>query len=889
MAEKALLGIVLFPLLGALAIGVFGRRAGRSAVQSIGVLSVAASFVLALLAFGELLRLRWVEHKELASLSFTAYEWFSLAWNQHQLNIPVRFVMDALSGVMTLIITGIGLLIHIYSTGYMSEEPSYGRFFAYLNLFTASMLILVLGSNLPLMFVGWEGVGLCSYLLIGFWFENPSYAAAGRKAFVANRIGDLGVLLGMFLLAVATNSLEFSGINAVAEARPSVFTAAFSLGPRVMPYWVLPGISFGTVATLLLFLGCSGKSAQLPLYVWLPDAMAGPTPVSALIHAATMVTAGVYMICRLSPVFALAPVTMAVIATLGALTALLGASVGLVQNQLKKILAYSTVSQLGFMFAAVGCGAFAAGFMHVYTHAFFKACLFLGAGSVMHAVGAHGDADIRKLGGLRRFMPVTRATFLVSCWAITGVPLVSSGLFSKDEILVGVLSAQPYFSFAPWLAPCIFGALVLAAVMTSFYMFRLYFLTFSGEYRGAAAADHHDDDHHHAGTPHESPTAMTIPLVVLGLGAVFAGYVWVGIVHFDPWVRWLAPALGSIGVEHPHNAAAISMACGLAATALGIGLAAQFYYRGSDVPARLAAQFKGLHQLLLDEWRVDKLYDVTILAASRLVARASNLFDVYVIDVLTTVVPTQIVRALSFLFTRMQTGLVHAYGAVMAFGLLALVAHFVVPHGDPELVGDPEGMKAQLAASAGLGYEYRWDFDSDGQFDTAWSAERSATRDFTDADFVRFAVVFEGAAYGSHPRTMTLAPKDSLTVSGSALGRVLTSAEISADEFGPSWQQGDDNRLPLITSDHEGLLITPRGARVRKAGTPQAPDKQVRVARGESVNIGFARLTVSGYARPRVQVRNVFGIERTQSVGVVVPKVARRVTAQVAAAHAGVP
>jgi hypothetical protein len=382
---------------------------------------------------------------------------------------------------------------------------------------------------------------------------------------------------------------------------------------------------------------------------------------------------------------------------------------------------------------------------------------------------------------------------------------------------------------------------------------------------------------------------MTVPLVVLGLGAVFAGYVWVGIADFDPWVQWLEPALGSIHVEHAHNAAGISMACGLAATALGIGLAAQFYYRSSEAPARLAAQFRGLHQLLLDEWRVDALYNSTILAASRLLARAANVFDVYVVDALTTVLPTQIVRAASFLFTRIQTGLVHAYAAVMAFGLLALLLHFVVPHGDPELVGEPEGMKVELAASAGLGYQYRWDFDSDGVFDTAWSAERSTTRDVTDADFVRFAAVFEGASYGAQPRTLTLAPKDTLSVSGSALTRALTSAEISADEFGPGWQTREDNRLPLISADHDGLLITPRGARVRKDGAPQAADKPVRVARGESVTIGFSRLTVTGYARPRVQVRNVFGIERTQSVGVVVPKVARRLTAQVTAAHAGVP
>jgi hypothetical protein len=423
----------------------------------------------------------------------------------------------------------------------------------------------------------------------------------------------------------------------------------------------------------------------------------------------------------------------------------------------------------------------------------------------------------------------------------------------------------------------IFGALVLAATMTAFYMFRLYFLTFSGEYRGAV-------DH----APHESPASITVPLVVLGVGAVFAGYVWVGILGFEPWVHWLEPSLASITVSHPHNAAIIALACGLAAAVVGIGLAAQFYYRPSETPARLATQLGGLHRLLLDAWRVDAFYDKTILALSRFLSRAAAWFDRYIVDGLFVVIPTQIIRLVGFLFSRMQTGLVHAYGAVMAFGLLALVFHFVVPHGDPQVVGEPEGKRVELEASAGLGYEYRWDFDSDGLFDTAWSGDRNATREFTDDDFVRFAVVFEGAGYGAHPRTITLAPKDSLSVSGSALGRVLTTGQISADEFGPNWQNGDDNRLPLISADAQGVLITPRGARVRKNGHAQAPDKELRLARGESVTIGFSRLTVTGYARPRVQVRNVFGIERTQSVGVVVPKVARRLTAQVASAQAGV-
>ena len=912
MVEKALLGIVLLPLLGAIANGLFGRNAARSTVHVISVAAVAGSFLLALWTFAHLLQLRMAGHEH-AALRYTAYEWFSLTVNHRTLSIPVRFVMDSLSGVMTLVVTGIGLLIHIYSTGYMSEEPSYARFFAYLNLFTASMLILVLGSNLPIMFVGWEGVGVCSYLLIGFWFENPSYAAAGRKAFVANRIGDFGVLLGMFLLAVVTHSLEFSDINAVALQHPRALTADLALGPQGAPFLLLPGVSLATVATLFLFLGCTGKSAQLPLYVWLPDAMAGPTPVSALIHAATMVTSGIYLVCRLSPVFVLAPHTMAVIALVGATTALMAASVGLVQNDIKKVLAYSTVSQLGFMFAAAGCGAFAAGFMHVYTHAFFKACLFLGAGSVMHAVGAHGDADIRTLGGLRKYMPVTRLTFLVSCLAIAGVPFCS-GFFSKDEILVGVLSSREYFSFAPWITPTVFTMLVIGATMTAFYMFRLYFLTFSGEYRGGPVHEHdhapaataligahaeHHDDHAaathaaHAGhaphEPHESPVSMTLPLVVLGIGALLAGYVWVGIAHYEPWVEWLEPALGSIHAEHSHAVPWIAMAFGLTAAAVGIGLAYAWYFKGSEAPAHLAARFRGLHQLLMDKWRVDELYDATILALSRGLGWACSRFDTYVVDGLLTQVTSQSVKAISFVFTRFQTGLVHTYGAVMAVGLLAMTFHFVVPHANPEVVGEPSGMNVQLGASQGLAYEYSWDFDGDGEFETGWSNESTTHHDFTDHETHGFAVVFEAAQYAVPARTLTVLPNEQLHVTGGSLTRLLSRSQFSADEFGERVRPSGDPALPEIRADEHGIVIQPRGATVRKDGQLQAADTEVHVARGEHVSIGAARLSVSGIARPRVRVRNVFGMESVGTVTVVVPKVAPRVTAEVATVRGSVP
>ena len=459
-----LLLIILFPLGGAIINGLLGRYMTKGLVTFVGVGSVAVSFVLAVTSFIELYGLR--HEADDATLVYHLYEWFSLKLPGGEIvSVNVRFLMDALSGIMTLVVTGVGGIIHLYSIGYMGDDGGYPRFMSFLNLFMASMLILVLGSSLPVMFVGWEGVGLCSYLLIGFWYENRDYAAAGRKAFVVNRIGDFGVLIGMFILVGVAHSFEFAQINGAAmdgQFRPDFPVWVFGVAP-----------SLATVACVFLFLGCTGKSAQIPLYIWLPDAMAGPTPVSALIHAATMVTAGVYLCCRLSPLFITSDVAMSIIAVTGTLTALVAASIAVVQREMKKILAYSTVSQLGFMFAAVGVGFFAAGFFHVFTHAFFKACLFLGAGSVMHSVHAHGDADIFKLGGLKKSLPITRWTFLASCLAISGFPL-TSGFFSKDEIFLGA-AAQIYrpddilMTSVGWFT--LIG-LTLAAVMTAFYMFR---------------------------------------------------------------------------------------------------------------------------------------------------------------------------------------------------------------------------------------------------------------------------------------------------------------------------------------------------------------------------------------------------------------------------------
>jgi NADH-quinone oxidoreductase subunit L len=855
---------VLFPLLGAIVNGLFGRGSstknwgmGRTTVHLVACLSVAASFLLALFSF---IKLHGMHHglaegSEGANvaLSFTAYEWFSIGVAGKTVPVQVRFLMDALSGVMTLVVTGIGLLIHIYSTGYMSEEKSYSRFFAYLNLFTAAMLILVLGSNLPLMFVGWEGVGLCSYLLIGFWYENPAYAAAGRKAFVVNRIGDFGVLVATFILVGAAHSFEFADINALASKLT---------GPLLLSGMPVGTLSIATAATLFLFLGCTGKSAQLPLYVWLPDAMAGPTPVSALIHAATMVTSGLYMICRLSPVFAVAPSTMAIIAVTGALTALLAATIGCVQNDIKKVLAYSTVSQLGFMFAAAGCGAFAASFFHVYTHAFFKACLFLGAGSVMHAVGAHGDADIRRLGGLRKLLPRTHITFLVSCLAIAGVPMFS-GFFSKDEVLVGALSVGDYLPAG--LGHLVFAMLVAAATMTAFYMFRLYFLTFAGEYRGGpehAHGDHAHDEHGH-GAPHESPDSMTIPLLILGAGAVLAGYVWIGLLHFEPWVHWLKPALGSIKAE--HHGALVALAGGSAAALIGIGLAYAWYGKpGVQAPRILAEQFPRLHAFVFDKWRVDEFYEATVLALSRGVGMISAGVDKVVVDGLLTRVTALFVQGAGFLGTRLQNGLVQSYGAVMAAGLLGVAFWFSVPHVEFDLAKPSEGKAVELVAQAGLGYEYRWDFDSNGEYETAWGAETQASHDFADTEFEPVVVlVLEPGVYAAGLQRTRLHASEQ--------------HRFEAEDLGPGWQRGEDNDLlPWAEATAEGLMLHTGGARVHKAGKLLPAGEDVPLARGEHVDVGRARLTVTGSVRITAQIRNAFGAERTDSLRIELPEVSAR-------------
>jgi NADH-quinone oxidoreductase subunit L len=511
-------------------------------------------------------------------------------------------LLDPLSAVMLGVVTGVGFLIHVYSTGYMAHEGGYYRFFGYLNLFMFSMLVLVLGNNLLLLFVGWEGVGLCSYLLIGFYFLRKSASDAGKKAFIVNRIGDAGFVLGLLLMLNAIGTLRFTEIG------PAIEAGGFTVGNGVM-----------TAIALLLFVGATGKSAQIPLYVWLPDAMEGPTPVSALIHAATMVTAGVYMITRMNVVFQLAPLALAAVATIGAVTAIYAASMGLVQNDIKRVLAYSTVSQLGYMFLALGVGAFTAGIFHLMTHAFFKALLFLGSGSVIHALG--GEQDMRKMGGLWSKIPITAWTFLLATIAISGIPPLA-GFVSKDAILAASFNARPL----------LWAIGFVTAGMTAFYMFRLVFLTFFGESRVP-----HDVDHH----IHESPRSMTVPLMILALLSVVGGWIgWPqslgGSDHFakflDPVIARHAEVIAAVPEATQRASEYELMAASVLVGLIGISLAWFFYLRRPRIPGTLAARSGGLYRLLYNKYYVDQIYDAMFVNRTKDLGTTLGAFDRGVID-----------------------------------------------------------------------------------------------------------------------------------------------------------------------------------------------------------------------------------------------------------------
>jgi len=761
--------IPLLPGAGAAINGLLGIRAfSRQAAALVACATMAAALGLSLYAFAELLALdpaarlhdvvvaTWIPGLplQLADGRIGTFE------------VPWGFRLDPLSGMMILVVTGIGFLIHVYSIAYMQDEPrgGYARFFCYLNLFCFFMLLLVLGSNFLVMFVGWEGVGLCSYLLIGYWYEKKSAADAGKKAFITNRIGDWGFILGMFLVFVTFGSFDFRVVAERAAALP-VETAAF-----------------GTISLicLLLFVGATGKSAQIPLYVWLPDAMEGPTPVSALIHAATMVTAGVYMVGRNAVLFSHAPMVMEIVAVVGVLTALMAASIGLVQNDIKRVLAYSTVSQLGYMFTAMGLGAFAVGAFHLMTHAFFKALLFLCSGSVIHAMA--GEQDMRRMGGLKKYLPVTYTTMLIGTLAIAGIPPLS-GFFSKDEILLNAFLGSK----------AIWTVAVITALMTAFYMFRLMSLTFFGEYRGpawasmlaGASASHgaaldvreaavhgashpadpgahgraHRDDHEvshgpadsagHGGHahphatghghgewhgPHESPRAMTVPLMALAVGAIVAGFVGVPPVlgGNNAIGRFLEPSFTAPAVAHGEAAGGAAagesaaeaaaghaaaegeahhisagaelglMALSVAIGALGIFLAWRFYVKDPSISERLAQRWAGVHRVLSNKYYVDEAYDATIIRGTIAGARGlwavdrnvvdgvvngmgkvtvvtswlSGLTDRSVVDGIVNAIARMIEEA-SFTVRRLQTGLIQNYALLMLFGVFAFVTAYL--------------------------------------------------------------------------------------------------------------------------------------------------------------------------------------------------------------------
>lgn len=665
LSSHSLVLIPLLPLAGALLNLTVGKRLKPATA---GLLACAMVALTALLATHLVLH-GVLSHSLTLTQSLFNSDWLFIEDTSKSLHIAAGFRLDALSSVLVLVITWIGLVIHIYALGYMEGDTGFARFFGYLNLFMGAMLILVLGDSLPITFVGWEGVGLCSYLLIGFWYQDSKNAAAGKKAFLVNRIGDFAFLIGMCLLFNFLGTLNYQDITK--EAVETHLRQPLWLGWPAW-YWI----------ALLLFIGCTGKSAQIPLYVWLPDAMAGPTPVSALIHAATMVTAGIYVIARIHPLFEVIPTSAKMwVAGVGALTALFAATIGLFQRDLKKILAYSTVSQLGFMFVGVGTGAYAAALFHLVTHAFFKAGLFLGAGSVMHAL--HGEGDISKMGGLRKHLPITHGVFLVYCLAITGI-FPFSGFFSKDAILVGAWEAtfqltQAYspshwmYKFVHHTYPRIlWGTLLLAALCTAIYMWRLYFLVFAGHFRGTPEQKAH---------LHESPPVMTIPLIVLALGAVFAGLLgWPASLapHQATWTEWLGHWL-RFSVPHTpsvlsHQKEWILMGMALLVSLLGINLAYVLYGKGfSRTAHKLARSFPSLYRCVYNKYYVDEVYQFLFVHPVQRLARFCSLvIDRWILDKGLVSTWASMANGLARGLRHFQNGQLHRYLAVLLVGAALL-------------------------------------------------------------------------------------------------------------------------------------------------------------------------------------------------------------------------
>lgn len=617
---------------------IFGKNLIKDKAHWVSILAVFGSWVFSVVTVADVLSGKTI-NKDL-------YTWIASG----TFKVSVGFLIDQLTAVMLVVVTTCSTLIHIYSAGYMHGDKGYYRFFSYLSLFTFSMLMLVMANNFLQLYFGWEAVGLCSYFLIGFWYEKKSASDAGKKAFIVNRFGDFGFGIGVILIFLSLGTLHYAPVFA------SINTL---VGQTITIHLLDVELDLVTFIALLLFCGAVGKSAQIPLHVWLPDAMEGPTPVSALIHAATMVTAGVFMVARCNPIFSLSPLAMDVVAVVGAVTALFAATIGLVQNDIKRIIAYSTVSQLGYMFLACGVGAYSAGIFHLYTHAFFKALLFLCAGSVMHAMA--GELDLQKMGGLKKHMPATYWTMLIASLSIAGVPGLA-GFFSKDEILWLAYSGPSPMGKFVWAI----GTIV--AFLTAFYSFRLIFLTFHGKFRGS-----HEQEHH----LHESPKVMTVPLMLLCVGAVASG--WVGIPHLlgggAQFTEFMKPVLGHLEGHGTHADEWMVMAVSIAAGLSGIGLAAVVYLREENLAAKITQKFRFVHKVLWNKYYVDELYDYTIVKPTVWIAKnvIVGVTDGKIIEGIVNGVPGFIGRLSSWMRS-VQTGMIHQYAAVMAIGAFAVIA-----------------------------------------------------------------------------------------------------------------------------------------------------------------------------------------------------------------------
>lgn len=623
--EKYYILILLFPLAGFLFNILIGRFVSPKTVSWAGVLSIFGSLVVALFAINQVLSGKTIE--------YNVYTWIL----SDDLKVSFGYLIDQLTAVMLFVVCFVGWLIHIYSVGYMHGDPGYARYFAYLNLFVFSMLMLVMGNNLVMLYFGWEAVGLCSYLLIGFWYKKKSASDAGKKAFIVNRIGDFGFALGIFLLFINVYALNYTDI----------FSKISGLQGQTINLlgW---NVDLITLIALLLFCGAIGKSAQIPLHVWLPDAMEGPTPVSALIHAATMVTAGVFMVARLNPIYGMSDFALAVIAIVGAVTSFFAATIALVQRDMKRIIAYSTISQIGYMFIGCGMAAYGAGIFHLYTHAFFKALLFMGAGSVMHAMA--GELDIYKMGGLRKKMPITYITFLIASLAIAGIPGFS-GFFSKDEILLSAFaSAKPYGKFIWFLG-------TVTAALTAFYTFRILFVAFHGKFRGTQEEFNH---------VHESPPIMTVPLIVLAIGSVVVGYF-----SISSFIEPVVPkAVLTVSHEEEKFVIIMSIIAGLA----GILLAAYMYIIKSTIPERLTKTFPGVYKILWNKYYVDEIYDFLFVKPTLWIADkgVERITDIKIIEGIVNGIPKLIYKT-SLLIKPIQTGQFQQYAIFMIAGIIIFV------------------------------------------------------------------------------------------------------------------------------------------------------------------------------------------------------------------------